>query len=142
MYMKTINHEKCEKMKPMPARDCGNFDQNFKNTSPASALVAVGISASIGKFVLLAKKPHIVRWHINDIKKYTKVFLISVVVIGLLQGISMLWMVHWFKKNLDERLTFSYVVLRKIALVQDEQDKVLKDLQNLQKKEIIIEQKK
>lgn len=90
----------------------------------------------------LEKMDDIVRWHVSDIKKYTKVFLISVIVIGLLQGVSMIWMVHWFKKNLDERLTFSYVVLRKIALVQDEQDKILKDLQNLQKKENIIEQKK
>ena len=57
MYMENINHEKCEKMKSMPSRDCGNFDQNFKNTSSAPALVAVGIPASIGKFVLLAKKP-------------------------------------------------------------------------------------
>ena len=83
-----------------------------------------------------------VRWHVSDIKKYTKVFLISIVVIGFLQCMSLLWMVHWFKKNLDERLAFSYVVLRKIALVQDEQDKILKDLQTLQKKEKVIEQKK
>lgn len=90
----------------------------------------------------LEKMDYTVRWHVSDIKRYTKAFLISIVVIGLLQCMSLLWMVHWFKKNLDERLAFSYVVLRKIALVQDEQDKILKDLQNLQKKENVIEQKK
>ena len=84
---------------------------------------------------LLEKMDDIVRGHVTDIKKYTKAFLIFIVVMGLLYCISIVGMVIWFKKNLDERLAFSYVVLRKIALVQGEQDKILKDLQNLQKKE-------
>lgn len=92
---------------------------------------------------LLEKMDDIVRWHVTDIKKYTKAFLVAVAVIGLLYCVSIVGMLIWFKKTLDNRLYLSYVVLERMATIQREQTKILLELQKLREKEKenVIEQK-
>jgi len=83
----------------------------------------------------LEKMDDVVRWHVNDIKKYTKTFLVVVGGIGLLCCVSIVGMLIWFKKTLDNRLYLSYVVLERMATIQREQTKILTELQNLRGKE-------
>jgi len=83
----------------------------------------------------LEKMDDIVRWHVTDIKKYTKAFLLAVIVIGFLYCTSIIGMLIWFKKTLDNRLYLPYVVLERMATIQREQTKILLELQKLRGKE-------